>query len=144
MLRRGPKLRDVPLPQALVPDGPIDTRTQRAALRRLAESIRAGDGRYRALEDVLARAHPRFTGGKRATIQTMELAEQRELAASLDRSYLFVQGPPGTGKTWTGARATTRASSSLTSVVGQWSRPADPDHFWTPNVMLSVLHRRVG
>ena len=34
----------------------------------------------------------------------MDLAEQRERAASLDASYLFIQGPPGTGKTWTGAR----------------------------------------
>src|SRR5262249_44446707 len=31
-------------------------------------------------------------------------AEQRERAAALDQSYLFIQGPPGTGKTWTGAR----------------------------------------
>jgi hypothetical protein len=104
VLRRGPKLRDVALPQALVPGGPIRTREQEGALRRLAESLRHGDGRYRALEDVLARARPRFTGGARATIQTMEPDEQRELVASLDASYLFAQGPPGTGKTYTGAR----------------------------------------
>jgi uncharacterized protein len=104
VLRRGPKFRDAPLPEALIPGGPIRTTEQRNALVRLAESVLAGDGRYRALERVLARARPRFTGGARATIQTMELAEQRALAASLDGSYLFVQGPPGTGKTWTGAR----------------------------------------
>ena len=34
----------------------------------------------------------------------MDLREQRERAAALDESYLFIQGPPGTGKTWTGAR----------------------------------------
>jgi uncharacterized protein len=34
----------------------------------------------------------------------MDLREQRERAAALDQSYLFIQGPPGTGKTWTGAR----------------------------------------
>jgi uncharacterized protein len=34
----------------------------------------------------------------------MRLEEQRERAAALDQSYLFIQGPPGTGKTWTGAR----------------------------------------
>jgi len=33
-----------------------------------------------------------------------DLREQRERAAALDQSYLFIQGPPGTGKTWTGAR----------------------------------------
>src|SRR5262249_367486 len=40
----------------------------------------------------------------RTTVQTTDLGEPRELAATLDGSYLFVQGPPGTGKTWTGAR----------------------------------------
>jgi uncharacterized protein len=54
---------------------------------------------------MLARARPRFSGRTRGqVIQTTDLAELRELAAGLDRSYLFVQGPPGTGKTWTGAR----------------------------------------
>ncbi|MBI2203600.1 MAG: TM0106 family RecB-like putative nuclease [Candidatus Rokubacteria bacterium] len=104
LLRRGPTLAGVALPQALVPGGPIQTREQRAALGRLAESMRDDDGRYRALRDALARARPRLIGGTRATIQTTELDEQRELVASLDASYLFIQGPPGTGKTWTGAR----------------------------------------
>jgi len=63
----------------------------------------AGDGRYRALEDILAR-RPRLGGGFTGPIQTMDLREQRDRAAALDQSYLFIQGPPGTGKTWTGAR----------------------------------------
>jgi len=58
----------------------------------------AGDGRYRALEDILAR-RPRLGGGFTGPIQTMDLREQRERAAALDQSYLFIQGPPGTGKT---------------------------------------------
>ena len=37
-LRRGPKLEDVPLPAALIPGGPYDTKVQRAALRRIARS----------------------------------------------------------------------------------------------------------
>ena len=40
-------------------------------------------------------------------MQTIDLADQRALAAGLDASYLFIQGPPGTGKTWTGARLVT-------------------------------------
>src|SRR5207253_1462812 len=52
----------------------------------------------------LARARPRLTGAFSGPIQTMDLREQRERAAALDQSYLFIQGPPGTGKTWTGAR----------------------------------------
>src|SRR5262249_40534004 len=46
VLRRGPRLATVQLPGALIPPGPYDTTEQRAALARLARSIRAGDGRY--------------------------------------------------------------------------------------------------
>src|SRR5206468_3539441 len=103
-LRRGPSHASVPLPTALIPPGPIQTNAQRDALARLAGSMLAGNGRYRALEDILARARPRLGGGFSGPIQTMDLREQRERAAALDQSYLFIQGPPGTGKTWTGAR----------------------------------------
>src|SRR5207245_7529896 len=40
-------------------------------------------------------------------MQPIHIGQQRELAAALDASYLFIQGPPGTGKTWTGARLIT-------------------------------------
>src|SRR5213594_3718166 len=103
-LRRGPSHAAVPLPTALIPPGPIKTNAQRDALARLAGSMLAGNGRYRALEDILARARPRLGGGFSGPIQTMDLHEQRDRAAALDQSYLFIQGPPGTGKTWTGAR----------------------------------------
>ena len=66
--------------------------------------MQAGDGRYRALQDIVARARPRFTEAIGGTVQTTDLAEQRRRAAALDASYLVIQGPPGTGKTWTGAR----------------------------------------
>ena len=104
VLRRGPSLASVPLPTALIPPGPIQTDAQRDALARLGDAMLAGNGRYRALEDILARARPRLGGGFSGPIQTMDLREQRERAAALDQSYLFIQGPPGTGKTWTGAR----------------------------------------
>jgi predicted RecB family nuclease len=104
VLRRGPGLASVPLPVALIPPGPYDTRAQRGALARFGAAVLAGNGRYRALEDIVARARPRLTGGFSGPIQTTDLAEQRERAAALDESYLFIQGPPGTGKTWTGAR----------------------------------------
>ena len=107
-LRRGPSLRDVPLPRALIPSGPYRTQAQEAALMRLASSIRANDGRYRALCDILARSAPRIVGYMPGfEIQTTELPVQRSLTVGLDSSYLFIQGPPGTGKTWTGARLIT-------------------------------------
>jgi predicted RecB family nuclease len=104
-LRRGPRLRDVALPRAIVPGGPYATDAQRRALARLATSIADGDDRYPALRAILARTPPRIGGCVTGSdIQTTDLAQQRELTARLDRSYLFIQGPPGTGKTWTGAR----------------------------------------
>src|SRR6266850_8581179 len=59
VLRRGPKLAGVPLPTALIPQGPIATRAQRDALARLGAAVLAGNGRYRALEDILGRVPPR-------------------------------------------------------------------------------------
>jgi predicted RecB family nuclease len=104
VLRRGPSFASVLVPTALIPPGPIQTNAQKDALARLGAAVLAGNGRYRALEDILARARPRLAGSFSGPIQTMELGEQRERAAALDQSYLFIQGPPGTGKTWTGAR----------------------------------------
>ena len=104
-LLRGPKVGSTSLPSEIVAGGPIDDRTQRAAVLRVAESIRAGDGRYPALQAILARERPRIRGlAAESRIQTIDLSEMKALALSLDGSYLFLQGPPGTGKTWTGAR----------------------------------------
>ena len=108
MLRRGPKLKEVALPRALIPAGPLSTPQQRRALARLASSILADDGRYRALRDILERTPPRVRGrAPGGAVQTIDLNAQRALVAGLDASYVFIQGPPGTGKTWTGARLLT-------------------------------------
>jgi uncharacterized protein len=107
-LRRTRGLKDVPLPRALIPGGPYRTEAQQAALARLASSVLADDGQYRAARDILARDAPRIAGCMPGLeIQTTELAAQRALTVGLDSSYLFIQGPPGTGKTWTGARLIT-------------------------------------
>jgi uncharacterized protein len=103
VLHRGPSLAQVALPTALIPQGPLPTNEQREALARLARSVLAGDGKYQALLDIVARARPRLTT-PRESVQTTDVRELRELAASLDGGALFIQGPPGTGKTWTGAR----------------------------------------
>jgi predicted RecB family nuclease len=104
-LLRGPRFGSRPLPEAVVAGGPIEDRTQRAAVLRVAKSVRAGDGRYPALRAILARERPRIRGlAPGGNIQTTEPEEMKALALGLDASYLFLQGPPGTGKTWTGAR----------------------------------------
>ena len=102
-LRRGPAPEDKPLPKALIPGGPFDTRYQREALVRFARSLLAGDGRYPHLEKVLRREPP--LGGERVQCETLE--EMGRLVRAIEGSYLFVQGPPGAGKTWTGARLVT-------------------------------------
>ncbi|MGH3071751.1 MAG: TM0106 family RecB-like putative nuclease, partial [Gaiellaceae bacterium] len=98
VLRRGPKLEDVPLPEALIPSGPYFTRDQEDALARLGRSLLAGDRRYPALESTLRREP--FD----RPVQTSELAEMKELVSSLDGRHLVIQGPPGSGKTWTSGR----------------------------------------
>jgi len=93
-LRRSAERADEPLPRGLIPDRPIPTRVQRAALERFACEYAAGDRGRRALVDVLERRRPR----------TRLDGTPVEAALALDGSYLFVQGPPGSGKTYTGAR----------------------------------------
>jgi uncharacterized protein len=103
-LLRGPSLSSKPFPRALVPDKPLDNSTQRAAVGRVADALLAGDTKSAVL-DILHRATPRVAGvAPGASIQTLDLAAQKRLVASLDRSYLFIQGPPGSGKTYTGGR----------------------------------------
>lgn len=104
-LLRGPRFGATALPGEIVAGGPIEDRTQRAALLRLAGSIHTDDGRHPALRAVLARARPEIAGrAAGGRVQTTDLVEMQAHALGLDGSYLFLQGPPGTGKTWTGAR----------------------------------------
>ena len=102
-LRRGSRLAERPLPRSLVPPGPLPTKPQQAALRRLATSLFADDGRYPHLVGILRRELP--LGGERLQCATIE--EQRALLDRLENSYLVVQGPPGSGKTYRGARLIT-------------------------------------
>ena len=100
VLRRGKAGAAKRLPTALVPGPPYNTKEQRAALRRLASSVLAEDGRRPALRRVLRSDRPLHG----ARVQRTEISAQRELAVSLDGTYLFVQGPPGSGKTYRGAQ----------------------------------------
>ena len=54
--------REVPLPRRSSRRRSVRHAAQRAALARLASSVLAGDGRYRALRDILARTPPRIRG----------------------------------------------------------------------------------
>ncbi|MFN2627305.1 MAG: TM0106 family RecB-like putative nuclease [Gaiellaceae bacterium] len=97
-LRRGPKFEEVPLPAALIPGGPYDTKVHQAALRRLARSVLAGDEAYLACKSVLVREP--FP----SPLPQDDLEAAKELVAGLGGRHLVIQGPPGSGKTYTGAR----------------------------------------
>ena len=102
---------DWPHPIALIPTAPIDSRPQRLALLRVADSVIAdgidGDGPYRAIRDMLLCQAPRRRDGAGGTlVQPGEdvLGAARRLAVELDGGVLPIQGPPGTGKTYAAAR----------------------------------------
>ena len=91
-LSRGKNRADDPLPRALIPGRPYDTKRQRAALRRLAAQVDSdgmtGAGPYRALRDVLQRALPRVAGlepGAPLQGESVELDQAKEIALGLDR-----------------------------------------------------------
>jgi len=109
-IRRATTRDGEPLPRALIPGTPYDTRVQRAALRRLADDVldRGLDagGRYGALRAIVRRDAPRAASlphGGELQHGAFDLDEAKALAAGLQESSLFVQGPPGSGKTFTGA-----------------------------------------
>ncbi len=104
-------------PRALIPHGPIDTGTQREALRRVARSVLVdgidGDGPYRAVRDLLLGRAPRLTGvdvGQAPARQPLRRpgedgpAAAVRLTLALAGGTLAVQGPPGSGKTYSAAR----------------------------------------
>ncbi len=104
-LKRGLKRSDEPLPSAIAAGNPLDTKSQRAALGRVADAVIAEGTGYSAARALLARDLPSVRGREPgAVLQTLDLGAQKALVAALDSSYLFIQGPPGSGKTWTGAR----------------------------------------
>ncbi|MGV1048175.1 MAG: TM0106 family RecB-like putative nuclease [Solirubrobacterales bacterium] len=112
-LKRGPKLQQRPLPEALIPGRPYSTPEQQGALRRLATAVIAAPGPpgagdpYAAARRMLRGDPPRLADrppGTDIDHAEMEIGELKEIVASLDASHLFIQGPPGSGKTYTGAR----------------------------------------
>jgi uncharacterized protein len=107
-LKRSGKQGAPPDRLSLIPGRPIRKTALENAIGRFGTSLAAGDGRYRALEDVLARALPRVDGhapGTPLDDGADPVAAAQRLAPALSDSYLVIQGPPGTGKTFTAARA---------------------------------------
>jgi predicted RecB family nuclease len=109
ILKRGPSLKDKPLPPAITVRSIVPASSVLDAIARFAEALLAdGDAcRYRAAFDVLTVAPPRLRDrapGSRIQPEQVNEASVRAASDALDASYLFVQGPPGAGKTYIGAR----------------------------------------
>ncbi len=82
LLRRGPKLDDVPLPAALIPGGAYLTPEQQGALRRLARSVLGGEQTYLASKSILVREP--FV----APLPQDDLEAAKEIVAGLDGRHL--------------------------------------------------------
>jgi uncharacterized protein len=107
-IRLGPRKQPLPPRISLGPGGPINSRALVDALFRFADSVLAGDDRYRALKGLLRREAPRLKGRSpgQAVIPPGTGIVQGSLSAAMamDGTCLYVQGPPGSGKTYTGSR----------------------------------------
>lgn len=108
-LKRGPKLKDVPLPPAITLRGMVPVEPVRGAIARFAEALLDGDAqtRYAAAYDLLTGAAPRLTdrpAGSRIQPDRIDESSIRAVVDALDSSYVFIQGPPGAGKTYFAAR----------------------------------------
>jgi uncharacterized protein len=107
-LRLGPGIwAQDPPPRSLIPDKPLPTGVQRAALRRLAVEVLDGGGGHQASRALLRRDLPRIAGrahGGPLLVGDYTVEQAVDLGLRLDRSMLAIQGPPGTGKTYAGAR----------------------------------------
>jgi uncharacterized protein len=90
----------------LHPDWPLNTDVMAAAMRDVIKD-QCGQGRFTAIEDLLARNAPRLN----ASVQLNALNTGDPVAGTvaaveaMDGTVLPVQGPPGTGKTYVTARA---------------------------------------
>jgi predicted RecB family nuclease len=111
-ISRGAQRMHEPLPRALIPSGPYDTRLQRSALRDFANDITARgldaqEEPFTALRQILRRDVPTTSARPHgAALQTgaFDLDDAKSITEGLRDSYLFIQGPPGSGKTYTGAQ----------------------------------------
>lgn len=108
-LKLGPSRSRLEDGTSLIPEGPVGDRQLRDAVYRCADAVVAGDGRYAATVDILAKRPPRIIGAEAgdpilpAGADVVSCAVQ--VLEKLKSSYLLVQGPPGSGKTYTSSHA---------------------------------------
>jgi uncharacterized protein len=106
-LKLGPSRKPLADEIALIPQGPIDDRNQRAAIERYAEAVIGGRaGEFGAVTSILRKDTPRLRGGIIIPPESRDLLSATvDAIRRMDRSHLLIQGPPGSGKTFTAAHA---------------------------------------
>ena len=120
---------------ALHPEKPISTKVIEEAIA-AAITDQCGARSFRALDDLLSRAAPKFRSGHRADILAGRDPVEGTVDAVLDmdETVLPIQGPPGTGKTYVTARA-------ILALVraGRRVGVASTSHEAIRNVLLGVI-----
>ena len=100
--------RSDPLPTTLSigPKPPVDDKALRARVELFANSILANDGRFSAVNGILAKGLPVIEGvepGSPLIPNSFEVSDVIRVVAGMQESHLVIQGPPGAGKTYTGS-----------------------------------------
>ncbi len=116
----------------LHPDWPLNTDVIVGAVRDVIAD-QCGQRRYRAVNDLLARAAPRLSTGPLGAVDD-PVAGTIAAVGAMDETTLAIQGPPGTGKTYVAARA-------ILSVIRQGARVGvtSNSHEAIRNVLLGCL-----
>jgi len=100
------KRPQLPATISIGPSGPLNNKNLKAAIRRFADSYIAGNGRYKAILDLLQRELPAIKGIKKGAPIVDEsgdiLQQTINSIGKLKQSCISIQGPPGSGKTYTG------------------------------------------
>ena len=136
----GPKAGAPPERLDLIPAGPLKNEVLRDAVRRVAQSVLAGGGRYLAIEVLLARDYPRVSGLRGGTPLMAEgadvVAATVDIVGRLDHGTLPIQGPPGTGKTYV-------SSQAILALIRAGKRVAvtSNSHKAIDNLLLAVAKR---
>lgn len=98
---------DLPQTFSIGPGKPINNKVLKEAVFRFADSLIAGDDRYRAVKSLLRHDSPEIkkhdSGEPLIDEKDPVLPQMSRVISSLDHSHIFVQGPPGSGKTYTGS-----------------------------------------